>query len=154
MPHSGLYPINPDRNQPWNNLPDLPIHPQLYRTVEVYEQLAQAKEALGRLQGRSVAIPNQGLLVNSISLQEAKASSAIENIFTTDDELYRAFSEQNGELASEPTKEVLRYREALWEGFHYLQQQGGFSLDYFIRVFREIKQSTENVRPAFSPVYI
>lgn len=154
MPHSGLYPINPDRNQPWNNLPDLPIHPQLYRTVEVYEQLAQAKEALGRLQGRSVAIPNQGLLVNSISLQEAKASSAIENIFTTDDELYRAFSEQNGELASEPTKEVLRYREALWEGFHYLRQQGGFSQDYFIRVFREIKQSTENVRPAFSQVYI
>ena len=154
MTPSSLYLINPDRNQPWNNLPDLPIHPDLYRTVEIYEQLAYAKQALGRLQGRSVAIPNQGLLVNSISLQEAKASSAIENIFTTDDELYRAFSEQNTELVSEPTKEVLRYREALWEGFHYLQQQRGFSLDYFIRVFREIKQSAENLRPAFSQVYI
>jgi len=45
--------------------------------------------------GRSIAIPNQGLLINSISLQEAKASSAIENIFITDDELYKAYSEEN-----------------------------------------------------------
>lgn len=154
MPETPLYSINPDRNKPWNELPDLPIHPDLYRTVDIYEQLAQAKETLGRLQGRSIVIPNQGLLVNSISLQEAKASSAIENIFTTDDELYRAFSQQPGELASEPTKEVLRYREALWKGFHYLQQQAGFSPAYFIQVFQEIKQTGEGVRPAFSSVYI
>jgi len=101
--------------------------------VDVYEHLALAKEALGRLQGRSIAIPNQGLLVNSISLQEAKASSAIENIFTTDDELYRAFSDGHSELTTEPTKEVLRYREALWKGFHLLQQQGQFRLDYFVK---------------------
>ncbi|WP_240543814.1 Fic/DOC family N-terminal domain-containing protein [Spirosoma foliorum] len=110
MPPKPLYIINPDRNVPWNRLPELPIHPDLYRTVAIYEQLGYAKEALGRLQGRSVAIPNQGLLINSISLQEAKASSAIENIFTTDDELYRAFSESTTEQATEPTKEVLRYR--------------------------------------------
>jgi len=154
MPETPLYSINPDRNKPWNGLPDLPIHPDLYRTVAIYERLAEAKETLGRLQGRSIAIPNQGLLVNSISLQEAKASSAIENIFTTDDELYRAFSQQPGEFTSEPTKEVLRYREALWKGFHYLEQQGGFSLAYFVQVFQEIKQTPEGVRPNFSSVYI
>ncbi len=136
MPQELPYPINPDRSTPWNALPDLPIHPDLYRTVAVFEQLAYAKEALGRLQGRSVAIPNQGLLINSISLQEAKASSAIENIFTTDDELYRAFSESNIEQAPEPTKEILRYREALWTGFHYLKTQPGFDLAYFIQVFQ------------------
>ena len=154
MPDLPRYSINPDRTKPWNELPDLPIHPDLYRTVEIYEQLVEAKEALGRLQGRSIAIPNQGLLVNSISLQEAKASSAIENIFTTDDELYRAFSQQPGELTTEPTKEVLRYREALWKGFHFLRQQGGFNPAYFVQVFQEIKQTTEGVRPAFSSVYI
>ena len=62
--------------------------------MEIYSQLGNAKPALGRLQGRSIVIPNQGLLINSISLLEAKASSAIENIFTTDDELYQAYSDE------------------------------------------------------------
>ncbi|WP_259655421.1 MULTISPECIES: Fic/DOC family N-terminal domain-containing protein [unclassified Sphingobacterium] len=50
--------------------------------------MGNAKATIGCLQGRSIVIPNQGILINSISLQEDKASSAIENIFTTDDELY------------------------------------------------------------------
>ncbi|MEZ0487888.1 Fic family protein [Fibrella aquatica] len=154
MPAPPPYPINPNRNLPWNALPDLPLDPGLFRTVEVFEQLASAKQALGRLQGRSVAIPNQGLLVNSISLQEAKASSAIENIFTTDDELYRAFSEEHTEGASESTKEVLRYREALWRGHALLKQQENMTVDYCLTVFREIKQTTEGLRPPFSQVYI
>ena len=154
MPAKPLYSINPDRSVPWNDLPDLPIEPALYRTVDVFEQLANAKEALGRLQGRSVAIPNQGLLINSISLQEAKASSAIENIFTTDDELYRAFSEGNTDGVAEPTKEILRYREALWKGHAYLKKQLDFTPDYFIEIFREIKQSGEGIRPSFSQIYI
>ena len=90
-----LYSINKDRLKPWNELPLLPVNEQLFQTIEVYEQLVRARAALGKLQGRSIAIPNQGLLINSISLQEAKASSAIENIFTTDDELYKSFSEQS-----------------------------------------------------------
>ncbi|GAB3772150.1 Fic family protein [Spirosoma horti] len=154
MADQPLYQINPDRNVPWNGLPDLPIHPNLYRTIAVFEQLGYAKEALGRLQGRSVAIPNQGLLINSISLQEAKDSSAIENIFTTDDELYQAFSESTPEQVSESTKEILRYREALWKGYYHLQEQSSFTLDYFIQTFQEIKQSEEGIRPVFSQVYI
>lgn len=55
-------------------------------------------------------IPNQGLLINSISLREAKASSAIENIFTTDDELYKAYSEPATTVVEGAPKEVLRYR--------------------------------------------
>ena len=79
-----LFKINPDRNQPWNDLPDSAYsNEELYRTVDIMEQLGNAKSALGRLHGRSVAIPNQGVLINTISLQEAKASSEIENIFTT-----------------------------------------------------------------------
>lgn len=92
---SELYAINPDRSKPWNELPLLPIHEELYRTAEILEHLAEAKAALGRLQGRSIAIPNQELFINTISLQEAKASSAIENIFTTDDDLYKAYIEKD-----------------------------------------------------------
>lgn len=111
-----LYPVNPDRNVPWNDLPPLPIRKELYQTIEILEKLGDAKAALARLQGRSVVIPNQGLLINTISLQEAKISSAIENIFTTDDELYKSYSDQSEEING-ASKEVLRYREALWTGY-------------------------------------
>ena len=148
------YLINPDRSLPWNNLPDLPIEDNLFKTIEIYEQLANAKAALGRLQGRSITIPNQGMLINSISLQEAKASSAIENIFTTDDELYKAFSEQRAEQADGAAKEILRYREALWQGHNYLKDKNTFDEEYFKEIYQQINQTTDGIRPAIAQVYI
>lgn len=144
-----LYPINPDRNIPWNELPLLPIDKELYHTIDILERLGEAKAALARLSGRSAIIPNQGLLINTISLQEAKLSSQIENIFTTDDELYKAYSDKNDDLSG-ASKEVLRYREALWSGFNYLKRNGKFDQNYFIQVFQEIKQTTDQIRPDFS----
>lgn len=150
-----LYRINPDRNEPWNDLPELPIPQELYRSVEVYEQLGKAKEAVGLLAGRSVAIPNPNILVSSITLQEAKDSSAIENIFTTDDELYKAFSDSQTEAgASGSAKEVLRYREALWEGYRYLNEHKQFDLNYFNRMHQVIKETDEGIRPPFARTYI
>lgn len=143
-----FYSINPDRNVPWNDLPSLPIRKEVYQTIEILEKLGDAKAALARLHGRSAIIPNQGLLINTISLQEAKISSAIENIFTTDDELYKAYSDQNTETTG-ASKEVLRYREALWSGYNYLQKTRQFDQDYFIQVFQEIKKTTEGIRPDF-----
>lgn len=154
MSKSPKYQINPDRHLPWNDLPDLPIDEELFKTVEVYEYLGRAKEALARVQGRSIAIPNQALLINSISLQEAKSSSAIENIFTTDDELYRAYSENKTDQPEGPAKEVLRYREALWGGYEYLKEQSGFNTDYFIRIYREIKQTNDTIRPSLAQIII
>ena len=146
--HEIFYSINPDRNVPWNDLPSLPIRKELYQTIEILEKLGDAKAALARLHGRSAIIPNQGLLINTISLQEAKISSAIENVFTTDDELYKAYSDQNAETKG-ASKEVLRYREALWSGYNYLKKTGQFDQDYFIQVFQEIKQTTDGIRPDF-----
>ena len=143
-----LYPINPNRNVPWNDIPSLPIRKELYKTIEIMEKLGDAKAALARLHGRSAIIPNQGLLINTISLQEAKISSAIENIFTTDDELYKEYSDQNTEAIG-ASKEVLRYREALWSGYNYLQKTGQFDQDYFLQLFREIKQTKDGIRPDF-----
>jgi Fic family protein len=148
-----LYPINPNRDIPWNNIPSLPIREELHQTIEILRILGDAKAALGKLQGRSVVIPNQGLLINTISLQEAKISSEIENIFTTDDELYKAFSDKNND-SNGASKEVLRYREALWSGFKYLQSTRKFDQKYFIQVFQEIKQTTDTVRPGFVPLTI
>lgn len=155
MPNTMIYPINPDRNEPWNDLPLLPLNEDLYRTIEIYEQLGRAKEALALLAGRSVAIPNPAVLINSITLQEAKDSSAIENVFTTDDELYQGLSDAREETqVSGSTREVLRYREALWEGFDHLKNRGAFDTDYFIRLYQAIKQTKDGVRPPVSRLYI
>lgn len=148
------YAVNPDRNNPWNGLPHLPIDTEFFRTLEIYEQLAKAKGALGQVQGRSVAIPDQGMLINTISLQEAKASSAIENILTTDDELYKAYSEQQSEQVDGAAKEVLRYREALWAGHQYLKTHHGFDRDYFISAYRQIKQTSDSIRPPVARIII
>lgn len=149
-----LYRINSDRTRPWNDLPELPLPEELYRTVDILEALGRAKEALGRLHGRSIAIPNQGLLINAISLQEAKESSAIENIFTTDDDLYKAYSENSTGEAEGPAKEVLRYREALWNGYSYLRDKAEFDREYFIRIYRTIKRTSDGLRPPFIQTYI
>jgi Fic family protein len=148
------YIVNPDRNDPWNGLPSLPIDSEYYRTLEIFEQLAKAKGTLGQLQGRSIAIPDQGMLINTISLQEAKASSAIENIFTTDDELYKAYSERQSEQADGAVREVLRYREALWAGHSYLQTNAVFNRDYFISIYRQIKQTNDGIRPTAARITI
>ncbi|MDZ7716176.1 MAG: Fic family protein [Balneolaceae bacterium] len=155
MPQQPLYHTNPDRNTPWNDLPELPIDEELYKTVNIYEQLGKAKEALALLAGRSTAIPNQALLINSITLQEAKESSAIENVFTTDDDLYQAFSDHKFDDSVSPaTKEVLRYREAIWQGWEHLQQYGSFDMDYVVNLYHEIKETQDGIRPPFAQTYI
>ena len=148
------YPINPNRDIPWNDLPLLPINESLYRTIEIIEQLGEAKSALARLYGRSVTIPNQGMLINTISLQEAKASSEIENILTTDDELYEAYSQNNLEESTGAPKEVLHYREALWKGFEYMKNKDKFDTEYLISIVQEIKQTGDGIRPSHARIYI
>lgn len=137
--------INKDRNKPWNNLPKLPVNKDLYLNDEVYRLLANVKGALGELRGTARLIPNQGMLINTLSLQEAKASSEIENIFTTDDELYAAFS-SSSELQSGSSKEVLNYREALWKGFELIQESKEVSLDLLISIYQIVKETNEEIR--------
>lgn len=148
------YVINSDRNKPWNALPSLPIDSKYYLDVDILTQLGESKAALGRLQGRSIAIPNQGLLINSISLQEAKASSAIENIFTTDDELYKAFSEENVNQTDGAAKEILHYREALWEGYNYLEGEKLIDQGYFVKMYQVVSQFNDGIRTPIAQVVI
>lgn len=122
--------------------------------LEIYKQLGNSKAALARLQGRSIAIPNQDMLVNSISLQEAKASSAIENIFTTDDELYKTYNEDHAKQLEEPTKEILNYREALWLGYEHLATEELFDTGYFVKMYRVISQFGDGIRTPVAQIYI
>lgn len=91
-------------------------------TKAVLKQLAVSRSELALLNGRSATIPNETILINTLSLQEARDSSAIENIITTHDELYKA--QLFGELFTNATaKEVSRYAEALKQGFERVRSQ-------------------------------
>jgi cell filamentation protein, protein adenylyltransferase len=109
-----------DRNIPFNNLPLLPPPDENIITIEVLKSLISANKALAELKGLARELLNQAMLVNSIALREAKASTEIENIFTTDDELYKSLTLNSSELKGN-AKEVLFYCQALWTGFKYLK---------------------------------
>src|SRR3990172_1124285 len=107
--------------EPYNELPLLPPDHDV-ETRAVLKKAISAGRALAELKGLGQTIPNQAILIDSLILQEAKASSEIENIITTNDALFKAFTAGSGQ--SDPaTKEVLRYREALWEGFNELKKK-------------------------------
>lgn len=110
-----------DRQQPYNELPLLGPSVAL-ETVEVMRKAISANRELAELKGVGDLIPNQSLLIDSIVLQEAKDSSEIENIVTTNDQLYRAQGAHSGGLDSH-TKEVLKYKSALWEGYEASKQR-------------------------------
>lgn len=92
------------------------LAPERFETPPILKKLALASRKLAELKGVAASIPRQSILISTLGMQEAKDSSAIENIVTTHDDLFRnaAFPESPGSLA---TKEVLRYRQALWTGF-------------------------------------
>ena len=132
-----------NRQQPYNDLPLLPPITEL-ETRAVLKQAISANRVLANLRGLAAKIPNQGLLINSIVLQEARLSSEIENIVTTNDELYRAAA--NGDGKTDPhTKEVLRYREALHFGFKALRERP-LNSNLFIELVQLIKQVDIGIR--------
>ncbi len=133
--------MNP--NHPYNDLPPLPPAVEL-ENVSILKKAIEAHKALAELKGAVKSIPNQGILVNGIVLQEARLSSEIENIVTTNDELYRAAADEK--LTSNPhAKEVLLYREALWHGFNYLKKKP-LATNLFIEIAEIIKGKNIGIR--------
>ena len=108
-----------DTHRPFNDLPLLPPAQSL-ETIPVLKACIRARAALAELKAVGALIPDQAVLINSIPLLEAQASSEIENIVTTSDRLFR-FAGQGYEAGADPaTKEALRYRTALAQGFQRL----------------------------------
>lgn len=105
---------------PHNDLPLLPPHHDL-ESRAVLKQCVGARAALAELKQAATLLPNPTILINTLPLLEAQASSEIEQIVTTADRLFRFAS--GGDAADPPTKEALRYRQALLDGFASLKSR-------------------------------
>ncbi|GAB5413968.1 MAG: Fic family protein [Congregibacter sp.] len=132
-----------DPERPYNDLPHLPPRIDL-ESKAVLKKAIAANSSLAKLEGKAQRLPHQGILINSVVLQEARDSSEIENIFTTQDELYQA-SASGISTASAETKEVMRYREALWKGFTSIRDRP-ISISTIIDIVSTIKQTQLDVR--------
>jgi len=107
-------------SKPYNELPLLPPSVEL-ETKAVLKSCINARAALAELKQAADLIPNQAMLINTLPLLEAKDSSEIENIVTTSDKLFK-FAEHDDQ-ADSATKEALRYRKALYEGWKALSKR-------------------------------
>ena len=111
-------------------IPHLPLDFDL-ETKAILKKTAAARSALAEMKGAALSIPNESILINTLSLQEAKDSSAIENIITTHDELYQG-DYLKKEFKSIASKEVHNYAEALRWGFETVRQLGMLVLEKFL----------------------
>jgi Fic family protein len=116
--------------------------PYIRETEAVLRALTQAHRHLAELKGRAATIPNQGILIDTLALQEAKASSEIENIVTTQDELFRARAFPD-EITSADAKEVALYADALRYGFNEQLKLGGALTNNIIISMFQILKGTE-----------
>lgn len=101
-------------------IPTLPLSCDL-ETKTILLQLNKSNKKLAELKGVALTIPNESILINTLILQEAKESSAVENIITTHDELYKVGAELKSFAASSSAKEVVLYADALKRGFNLIR---------------------------------
>ena len=131
--------------KPTYRLPHLPL-PFEIETPAVLRETARAHRHLAELKGRAAAIPNQGILIDTLALQEAKASSEIENIVTTQDELFKLGLFADG-LESPAAKEVALYRDALKRGHdRFCESSGIVSNNTLIELFQILKHTDARFR--------
>lgn len=126
-----------------NKLPMLPPNIEL-ETKEVLKQLAKANRSLAELKGYSDIIPNKNILINAVTIKEAKDSSEIENIITTHDDLYKAISNASG--ASAEAKEVVNYRTALWKGYELVKNSNMLTTNMIIEIQSIIEYNNAGIR--------
>ena len=118
----------------------LPLELDL-ETKDILKQLTKSSRKLAELKGITKTIPNSLILINALVLQEAKDSSQIESIITTNDELYKA--EINIGVTSLATKEVQNYANALKKGFSLITEGKTLSLSFIIEIQKELEKNLE-----------
>ena len=122
----------------------LPFDLGKIETRAVLRKEAQARQALAELKGFASVIPNQNILISAIALSEAKESSAIENIVTTQDELYKSMTNPG---ASDPSaKEVLNYREAIYKGYEIVKKKGLIRISDIVNIQETIVENDAGIR--------
>ncbi|MFA6118392.1 MAG: Fic/DOC family N-terminal domain-containing protein [Parachlamydiales bacterium] len=134
-----------DPTKPFNELPELPPKINL-ETYNVLKKLIDANKNLAELKGLAALIPNQAILIQVLGLFEAKVSSEIENIVTTNDKLYKAFHDINQNIDSY-TKEVLKYQDALWFGFNEIKYKKRLlNTPFFEEIVQVLLDSRSEIR--------
>lgn len=133
-----------DRKVPYNDLPFLPPKKEI-ESKSVLRKTISAGRALAQLNGTLINLPNPTLFLDTIYLQEAKASSEVENIITTNDELYKSFVADK-KVENSSTKEVLSYKEALWLGLEELKTRPFITTNLCIKIVQCIKQNNASIR--------
>lgn len=135
---------NFDRKIPYNDLPLLPPKVDI-ETKIILKKTISAGRALAQLNGTLLNLPNPTLFLDTIYLQEAKASSEVENIITTNDELYKSLIADK-KTENSATKEVLSYKEALWLGLEELKTKPFITTNLCIKIVQCVKQNTASIR--------
>jgi Fic family protein len=131
---------------PYNDLPLLPPVAEV-ETKAVLKKTITASRALSELKGAITNLPNPTLFIDTIHLQEAQASSAIENIITTHDELFKQ-SIADKKTDDPAVKEVLHYKDALWFGLEVLKKKPLLTTNLFIKLVQLIKKNKAGIRNA------
>ena len=130
-------------------MPSIPslttLNPARFDSPAVLKRLTSASRKLAELKGVAGSIPNQGILINALGLQEAKDSSEIENIVTTHDELFKGDVLPEA-FAHPAAKEVLRYRLALQLGFLREQETGLITVNHLIEIQGELERNNAGFR--------
>ena len=127
------------------NIPELPL-PYDFETKEILKQVNKANRKLAELKGVAQTIPNERILISSLTLQEAKDSSEVENIVTTQDDLYREGLNSGRQIANASAKEVLFYREAITKGFQMVRNKGILTLNDIKKVQELLEQNSAGFR--------
>lgn len=126
-------------------IPPLPLDVDV-ESKAVLKSVAAAYRALSDLRRQAAKVPNQGILIDTLALQEAQASSEIENIVTTQDEVFRIGPTTSARLDPRQ-KEVANYRDSLWVGHQGLLNTGGLiTNNIIIGVFQNLKKNTGGFR--------
>ena len=133
-----------NRDSPYNNLSDLPPKKNL-ETIAIFKATIRANKLLAELKGYCQTLPYPQLLLNTIVLQESKESNAIENIVTTQDELYKA-TLMGDAVKNQSAKEVLQYREAMYWGIDELKKNNLLTTNLLVGLMQRLRNSTENIR--------
>ena len=128
-------------------IPNLPLSFDL-ETKEILRMVNRANRKLAELKGVARTIPNENILINMLTLQEAKDSSAVENIVTTQDDLYKADLDIKQQVINASTKEVMNYREAIQKGFTLIRHNKLLTNN----VIKQIQECLEENRAGFRSV--
>ena len=122
----------------------LPFDEYNFKTPRILEELSNASRYLAELKGFANSIPNQHILINAITINEEKDSSAIENIVTSHDSIYKVLTESG--FKESAAKEVVDYRSAIWRGYEIIKEKGFISTNILVELQSMIEPMNYGIR--------